>query len=438
MTNDKKMNTLGKKLNSNLDKFITHLDSINDTLPMSMLLVLPYSQKAIKKFEAFLKKNAKQEKDGLLIKADESIMFETLENNASISMLALKIIPESLFVSLISQYDAFLNRLLRIIFEINPEILNGSEKNITFSQLVQYKNINEARNFVVEKEIDCVLRESHTEQFEYLEKILDIPLRKKLPIWDTFVEITERRNLFVHCDGTISNQYINNCKNSSTKNNISVGIKLNVSPEYFFEAYKCLYEIGVKLTHTIWRKLLINDLEHADEELNSVCYKLLDNKSYKLADVLLNFACDQKKKFNEISENIFIVNLALSKHLNNKQKEAKEILSKKDWSASGDEFKLAKEVITENYDAAYVLMKRIGKNGSVKKREYKEWILFKKIRRKSQFKKIYKEIFGEEFSVLKIPPRPLAELIGKLRKEKKLKKKNVDTKKSSHKHNLKK
>lgn len=426
MPKDKKINPLGKKLNENLDKFITHLDSINDTFPMAMLLVLPHSKKAIKKFTTFLKENTKQGEDGLLVKADESRMFENLENSASISLLALKIIPQSLFVSLISQYDAFLNRLLRIIFEINPGILNSSEKNINFSQLVEYKNINEARNFVIEKEIDCVLRGSHTEQFEYLEKILNIPLRKNLPIWDNFVEITERRNLFVHCDGIVSNQYITNCKNLSTKNNLRVGKRLDVSLEYFAKTYKCLYEIGVKLTHTIWRKFLISDLEFADDELNQVCYNLLDNKSYKLADILLNFACEQKKKFNDVSENLFIINSALSKHLDNKQKEAEEILSRKDWSASGDEFKLAKEVIKKNYETAYCLMKKIGKNGSVNIRAYKEWVLFKKIREKSKFKKIYKEIFGEDFSVLEVPPRPLIELIEKLRKEKKSKKKKVD------------
>lgn len=414
-------NLLGKELNRNLDRFLRHIDSIKDTLPMYMLLALPYAEKSVAAFDKFLKNNVKEvktDKEGtsISIKSSEAQLFETLEKNAAISTLTTKIVPESLFVSLISQYDAYLNRLLRIIFEIKPEILNSSDRNITFSQLVEYRSVQNARDYIVEKEIDTVLRKSHSEQFDYLERELAIDLRKNLTIWKTFVEITERRNLLVHCDGKISSQYINNCNLKNDKN-FSIGKRLTVSPEYFTTAYKCLYEISVKLTHTLWRKFLSSDLQNADNELNTVCYNLINNKSHDLADILLKFAHEQKKKFNNITENIFTINFALSKYLNGKQKEAKELLENKDWSACSDEFKLAFEIINENYKEVYSLMKKIGKNGNVNKTEYREWPLFKKIREKKEFKQIYKEIFKEDYLITEMPRRPLFELIEKYKKE---------------------
>jgi len=420
-------NALGEKLNHALDKFLRHIDSVKDTLPMFMLLVSPYAVKSVEEFGDFLKNNAKEiktDKDtmSLLIKSDEAQLFETLEKNASISKIATKIVPESLFVSLISQYDAFLNRLLRVIFEIKPEILNSADRSITFSQLVEYGSVQDARNYIIEKEIDTVLRKSHSEQFDYLERILAMELRKDLSAWKAFVEITERRNLFVHCDGVISSQYVKNCSLEENKY-FSIGKKIDVTPEYFIEAYRCLYEITVKLTHTVWRKLLLSDMKNADNELNCVCYNLINNKSYNLADTILQFACEQKKKHNSMTENIFTINLALSKHLNGKQVEVKNILEKKDWSACSDEFKLAFEIISENYEEAYLLMKKIGKNGNVSKTEYKQWPLFKKIREKKEFKKVYKEIFKEDYSILETPRRPLAELIEKFKKDS-IKKKN--------------
>lgn len=435
MTKKDTKNLFSEKLNDNLNKFLKHIDSIKDTLPMYMLLALPYTKKSAEAFDKFLKNNVKEiktDKEGtnILIRSDESQLFETLEKNAAISMLATKIVPESLFVSLISQYDAYLNRLLRIIFEIEPKILNSSDRNITFSQLVEYKNIQNARDYIVEREIDTVLRKSHSDQFDYLERISGIELRKNLPIWEIFVEMTERRNLFVHCDGKISNQYIDNCNLKNDKN-FTIGERLSVSPEYFSTAYRCLYEISVKLTHTLWRKFLSSDLQNADNELNYVCYSLINNKAYDLADIILQFAHEQKKQFNNITENIFTINFALSKHLNNKQKEAKELLEKKDWSACSDEFKLAFEVINENYNAAYSLMKKIGKNGNVNEVEYKTWPLFKKIREKKEFKKTYKEIFKEDYSIMETPRRPLLELIEKYKKENsKLEKGKVKTSKA--------
>jgi hypothetical protein len=249
-----------------------------------------------------------------------------------------------------------------------------------------------------------VLRKSHSEQFDYLESRLGLKLRVNLPIWKSFIEITERRNLLVHCDGIVSNQYIKNCQEHKIKlDKIKVGDKLKVSPDYFFESYNALYEIAVKLAHTIWRKLLISDLKEADRKLNDVCYKLLNSGSYKLADILLSFGYKQKKHFNESLKNVFIINGALSKYLQDDKKECKKILETKDWSASSDDFRMANEVLLEKYDNIYALMKKVGNNGDIDKTDYREWPIFSKIRKEKKFQETYKEIFDEEYAVLETP-----------------------------------
>ena len=141
----------GQQIDNNLQQFIKHIDAIRDSLPMTLLLLVPYSKKANDDFKDFLKTNVNEIEDDngekkLVVKVEDSRILATLENNASTSALAHKIIPESLFVSLISQYDAFLNRLLRTIYEIKPEILNSSERNLTFSQLVEFKTVENAEN----------------------------------------------------------------------------------------------------------------------------------------------------------------------------------------------------------------------------------------------------------------------------------------------------
>lgn len=424
--------TTGKNLHKNLETFLRHIDAIRDTLPMTMLLIQPYNKKATDDFMNFLKQNVEEIEDDngekrILVKADESKVFETLERNASTSALAGKIIPESLFVSLISQYDAFLTRLLRAIYEIKPDVLNGSERNLTFSQLIDMATINNAREFIIDKEIDTVLRKSHSEQFEYLEKIIGIKLRENLPIWQTFIEITERRNLLVHCDGIVSNQYIKNCsEHKCIIDKVKVGERLGADSTYFSSAYKCLYEIATKLTHTIWRKYLISDLKNADRELNDVCFHLINTNSFELADILLEFGCSQKKHFNDSLKNVFIVNGALSKYSQKKKDEAKEILDKKDWSASSDDFKLAYAVLTDDFERAYELMLKIGDNGEVDKSDYKQWPLFNRIRKEEKFKESYKTIFKEEYAVMETPMRPLQELINKeIKRDKELKEKTV-------------
>lgn len=404
-------------LDNNLHKLLSHLDSINDTLPMVMLQLSPHQKKANEEFQKFFKENVEEieEEDGeksISVPYEKSKVFDQLSKNALISNLANKVLPESLFVSLISQYDSFTNNLLKILFELRPEYINNSERELNFSQLVEFNSIEDAREYIIEKEVETVLRKSHSEQFDYLEKKLGIPLRKNLPVWQTFVEITQRRNLFVHCDGIVSNQYLKVCKEGKCDTGkIKVGQRLNISTKYFNQAYECIYELASKLTHTIWRKLLKEDIKKADLKLNSICFDLLNNNQLRLANVLLDFAVKQDKHYNDSSKNMFIVNKALSLYLNSKGEEANNIMQGKDWSASSDDFKLANFVITEEYDKVYALMRKIGSDGEVDRENYRSWPLFFKLRGVDEFKSTYKEIFGVEYKSMEIPKRPLQKLI---------------------------
>jgi hypothetical protein len=406
-----------KELNDNLHKLLRHLESIKDTLPMTFILLEPLHRKAKNKFEDFVEKKADKIEDengdlSIAVKSEDSRIFEQLSKNLEISKIAMKIIPESLFVSLISQYDAFLNKLIRILLTTRPEYINNSERELTFSQLIQFDSIETARDYVIEKEVETVLRKSHSDHFDYLENKLKMTLRKDLPIWQTFIEITERRNLFVHCDGIVSNQYLKVCKdNKCNIKDINLNDRLHVDLEYFKKAYDCLYEISTKLTHTIWRKLITNDLENSDKSLNEICYSLLTSGQFDLADILLDFACKQTKHHNESSKNIFIVNKSLSNYLNSKEDKAKQIINTKDWSASSDDFKLAHSIISDDIDEVFTLMKKIGNKGVVTKEHYKTWPLFYKLREDIKFKKSFKEIFEEEYTVLEIPKRPVQELM---------------------------
>jgi len=409
---------------SNLTKFIRHIDSIHDTLPLTLSLYNSFAKQAQQALNKFIDTKAekivdKDGKPGVALGPEDLKMFDALESNAAISSLAGKVIPSSLFVSLISQYDAFLNRLLRHLFKLQPEMLNNSDRNLTFSQLVEMKDIEDAREYIIGKEVETVLRKSHSEQFDYLESKLKIELRKNLPIWSTFIEITERRNLLVHCDGVVSSQYIKVCTSNGIATSAKVGEELLVSVEYFKIAYLALYEICCKLTHTLWRKFLPEQLEEADDSLNSICFKLLLNRSFKLADILLEFACKQKKHSNDQSKSIFIINAALSCYLQEQNEEAMGRLRQKDWSSSSFTFKLAVSIIEGKYQDAYQWMRRIGPDGEVKKLAYQEWPLFTKIREEEEFKLIYQDLFKEDFKVIEIPQRPIFQLMSKLKEDKK-------------------
>jgi hypothetical protein len=96
----------------------------------------------------------------------------------------------------VSQFDVYVGHLLRCSFGAKPDALNASNKTITYSQLIGFASFDAAKEHVIEKEVETVLRASHADQFDWLENRLGIPLRNPLPAWPAFVEVTERRSLF--------------------------------------------------------------------------------------------------------------------------------------------------------------------------------------------------------------------------------------------------
>lgn len=413
----------------NINKeFIKQIESLRDTLPLVMIFISANEAKSNKDFASFMEQKGIVEKneDGeefYRFSPEDSHKFKIHEKNAEIATAALAIVPNSLFVSLISQFDSFLGKLIREIFQSKPEILNSSEKNLTFSKLLELKSLEEAKEFIIEKEIESVLRDSHSDHFDWLENKLGIPLRKDLPIWQSFIEITERRNLFVHNDGVVSSQYLSVCRHHKVRfdKEPKLGEKLNISTDYFELTYKCLFEISVKLTQVIWRKLLSNDIEKADESLNDICFELLRQEQLDLATILLDFATiTLKKHHNEESKNIFIVNKALSLKLNKKKDECEEIVLSKDWSACSDKFKIAKEALLDNHNEVAKLMKKIGIDGEVSKISYKVWPLFSEFRKTELFKETFKDIYSEDYAEVETPKKMLEEIISKVTKSEKV------------------
>jgi len=413
-----------------IDEFIKGVNSLIDIFPLVMELVGAKIMQEARHIDNFIKSNGIKEEepeangDGKLLIPEEDIkQFIKLTETIETSNIAYNFLPINFVVSFVSQYDAYVGRMIRTMFLVKPELLNSSEKNILFSELLDFNSLDEARDFIIEKEIESVLRESHLKQFKWLESKLNMKLREDLPSFKDFIEITERRNLFVHCNGVVSRQYIDNCKEQKVTDidKISVGEKLDAKPAYFTKCYSVLFEIGVKLGQVLWRKLQPEKLEDADNHLNNICYQLLIKGNYRLAQNLLSFATDiLKKHCDQEIICIFTINKALAFYLSDKKDECGKILDEHDWSATGDKFKLAISVLKEDYDKAVILMKNIGPNNNqVNKDAYKEWPLFNKFRLTNEFKQAYKEIFNEEILYVEPKPRKLEDILSELKEIKK-------------------
>lgn len=400
-------------INSELRVFVDRIDSLVRTLSAMNAVLHLVEMQAAKQASELLKEAAVISGDKRTLKADSPIPahlypgIRKLTRRIDITKEGKVALSRSYLTSLISHYDAYFGRLIKALYVIRPELLNSSDKTIPFQQLTSFGSIEDAREYLIEKEIDTVLRGSHTDQMRWIEKKLKIRLIEDWAVWPKFVEVTERRNLFVHTGGIVSSQYLKVCDEHDVDFSADlfsgrpvIGSELAVSRNYFDQAYEAVFEVGFKLAHIVWRKLQPKDKAAADKNLTDITYNLISEKYYGLAIVLLDFASTQVKVFSsDEARRRLVINRVQAYKWKGYHDKAMEILNTEDWTATSDQFQLAVAALRDDFSLASKIMVRIGpENDKVSKEAYHDWPLFQKFRETDTFTESYKKVFNEEFT----------------------------------------
>lgn len=391
---------------NDIKKFVKELESLQVTLPLMMKVNGMLNKEAHKEYKEFIDKYAiSQNNSGdtisFKLKYEDATKSKNIKRRVDNLDNADRLIPRHFIISLISQYDSFLGRILRFLFLMKPEILNSSEKQITYANLLEFSDLESAREFIIEKEIESVIRKSHIEHFNWLSEKLKTPFNKDLHCWSDFIELTERRNLFVHCDGHVSSQYLSICEKNKClpKQDIKVGDELDVSLKYFQKAYECIFEIGIKLAHVILRKICSDKIDDSDESIIDLTYDLIERKEFNLSINILNFFTNPNVKHkNECDRLVMIINKAQSHKWNGNEEECQKLIKSQDWSACDDRFKIAVATLEEDYEQCYQLMDSLKNNSNFPKMAYSDWPLFQKLRKQNDFPDNYQHCYNEVFA----------------------------------------
>lgn len=140
-----------------------------------------------------------------------------------------------------------------------------------------------------------------------------------------------------------------------------------------------------------------DDQNSVDKYLISRIFELISDELYDVAIDVSTFALGVKFKHSIYDKCFFTLNLAQAYKWAENQDKCIEVLSNEDCSAWRDEFLLPKYVLEDDYESAYKLMLRVGdNNGVLTATAYRDWPIFKEIRKETKFSDLFHEIFGEQ------------------------------------------
>ncbi len=389
-----------------LNKYLAALDDYRQAYLVAVPEVQKLHQKemnkAIKKLGTF----AKDGEENTLIAKGPHALRELIDTIAELNRLGESRTPHavqrSLFIGLFTEYDSFIGNLMKAFYSQNEKLFKSISREIALSDLLEFANLDLVKQDMLEKEIDSFRRESYIVQFSKLESKFEIKTLRNFAEWHEFVELGQRRNLFTHNNGLVSQQYLAVCKNEGVvfENNYKTGDQLKLDDIYFFRAVFVLSKVGFMLAHTLWRKVIPEKISKANNAMNNAIYLLLRRKRWADAAEfgIFGLADPQLKNIEDMSKKVRIINTAIGLKMCGKVEEVEGLLSSTDWSACIREFKLAIAVLNEKYLEAGQIMREIGKQGElIEQLDYHTWPLFINFRDKQEFQDAYLSIYGVSF-----------------------------------------
>jgi hypothetical protein len=225
-----------------------------------------------------------------------------------------------------------------------------------------------------------------------------VPLTRYLDIWPDFIEVCERRNLFTHTGGVISEQYMKTCKEHACNlENRATGQNISITPTYYEHAVAIILEFGMKLVQVIWRKLVPGEVDLAAEKLNGFSYRLITQRKYRLAATMLKFGLHEMKKHGpEAIRKMMVVNYANAEKLGGNVELSRKILDTEDWSASTDNYRICVAAVKDDVEMVISLMSRVVETTTMTISSFREWPVFETVRSDPKFIEAFERGFGQK------------------------------------------
>jgi hypothetical protein len=303
------------------------------------------------------------------------------------------LLRQGALTNLLMYFEMLVSDLIHLYYQRYPSALPSEDRLLSLAELKEIGTVEGAERYLVDKEVDTVLRTSTQEQLEYFSKRLKVDTGHLSDYRDDLVEISQRRNIVVHNRGIANKAYLTHVSESLIKEeSIQDGQQLVTSEDYLTRAIDTTYLCGVMLMELCWRKWDKASVIQADRLIVESTYETLLDFRYELTTKLSGFAAKLRLSQDRDSR-IVTVNHAIALKEMGKTKEMEGLLLKYDWSSCSLEFQAALYALRNDEENLVRVLTRAIPAQEVKCDDLKEWPLFRSFRKSSRFAQLMNAFF---------------------------------------------
>lgn len=298
-------------------------------------------------------------------------------------------LQDNILISLLIKFENILSIIFREIIKKYPEVYL-TDKEIKYSKIMDIDNMGDLKKYIISKELNDIMRRSIFDWFDLLNTKHRIKIKVDNSIIKKFIKAYYVRNLLVHNNGKINDEYKANMKKIDLpieEKNIFICL-----PEYIDEAIESsIYTLFSIMYSSL--KIFDNEQEDFVNEILEYGINLIGEKKYDLARGIFEELKDDKKITNELQIYCKMNYWQTFKWCNEFDVVKKEVEGF-DFSACNDYIKLGMYALLDKFEELFSLIDtKLKNNDDVKAlvSALEEWPIFQKIREEAMYKAIRKK-----------------------------------------------
>lgn len=295
----------------------------------------------------------------------------------------MKLLYKNTLISLMSSTEWFFAQILHFYYNKFPESSGINDKSLTFSDLKKYQSIVEAERYLIEQKIENILRGNIESWFEYIKKDFKLKLSYLDNEIEEIVEVSQRRNLFIHNGGVINSLYL-----AKVSQEVNPGIKngemISITKEYLDNSLGKLQLIFTLIALELWKKLDPDDQNRA-QIMNDIIYENLLKGRWFIAKGFSEFLITDLKmppEFKVIAQ----LNNWLCRIRSDSDKQVLDELNEADFSDKKEIYQIALHALKGEIQEFFKKLPSVLKSGQIGIKQLEEFPIFEDVRNTSEYK----------------------------------------------------